>query len=98
MVASLAALALTAGCSVEEPAEDELFDFVEPETTSLEGSTPYDTYVLLVEDRGEAVLSFPDAELRAQELCVEASDAAVDRSVTDAALLRAYCPEVAAGG
>jgi hypothetical protein len=93
----VATLALLGACGAEEPASDELYDFSEPETTAIEGSTPYDTYVLLVERAGVAFLEFPVAEERAQALCLDPYSAAEsgDEYVTDLALLRAYCPELA---
>lgn len=98
----LGALALllgssTVACGEERNSGDELYDFVEPDASERRGSTPYDTYVLLVERQGVAFLPFQEAELRAQDLCTapEAAATSGDDMVSDTALVRAYCPEMA---
>lgn len=88
--------AATVACAEDGAPSDELYDFVEPETSEPLGGTPYDTYVMLVERQGVAFLPFQEAELRALELCDAPDSAATsgDTMVSDVALLRAYCPEV----
>lgn len=99
IVMAIGAIAVSA-CSMEEPASDELYDFSEPTTTQVQGGTPYDTYVLIVERAGVAFLDFSMAEERAQALCFDPDSAAEsgDDYVTDTALLRAYCPGLAEPG
>lgn len=87
----------TVACAEEENSSDELYDFVEPDTSELRGSTPYDTYVLLVERQGVRFLPFEEAEMRAETLCADPSTAqpSGEDHVTDVALVRAYCPDMA---
>lgn len=95
-------VAIAPGCVEmgDEHVADELADF--STTTAAAPDAPYEVFLRIAEQNGADLLEPAQVEERASLLCarsglIEDPSGQGDWSVTDRAIVRAYCPEVEVG-